>query len=402
MRLRPALTLLCAIVLAMALPATPALADYSDVPPDHWAYDAVQYLAVDHSYMDDYGSDEFKPDTKELRKYLARTLVEIWAPDEPIDPTITFSDLPVDDEFYPYANVVVKLGWIGKAKDGGFNPDGKMKSRKFDRAVILALGLKDPMADLNAIQQADGTEYHTPKFFGAMQLARWLDLHYDHDDESEDIQKTTKVARDEAAWTIWQAATISQWRLDDADMFLDITLPDVDATIEAVTQYTIDELGPPYVWAGEWDKASPPGYCCGDQPVGGFDCSGWVWWVLKKDESNYDAAQFHPDYNGWHLAERVSSDMAEQTDDHLTYGQLDPGNLMFFASNGGNQADDVDHVGIYLGDGWMSHSTGGGPQIEWVGDGWWYDNFVWGRKLKTNASPQGAVDVTAGERPVGP
>ena len=54
--------------------------------------------------------------------------------------------------------------------------------------------------------------------------------------------------------------------------------------------------------------------------------------------------------------------MAAQAPKHLTYGELDPGNLMFFASNGGNQADDVDHVGIYLGDGWMFHSTGGAYQ----------------------------------------
>jgi hypothetical protein len=61
---------------------------------------------------------------------------------------------------------------------------------------------------------------------------------------------------------------------------------------------------------------------------------------------------------------------------------------MFFAGNGGNGWDDVDHVGIYLGENWMIHSTGGGPQLEWVADGWYYDNFVWGRQLSLSAGPR--------------
>jgi hypothetical protein len=56
----------------------------------------------------------------------------------------------------------------------------------------------------------------------------------------------------------------------------------------------------------------------------------------------------------------------------------------------------------------MFHSTGGGPFIEWVGDGWYYDNFVWGRKLLRdgNAGPRlpqrPRADLLAGEAPVTP
>jgi cell wall-associated NlpC family hydrolase len=268
------------------------------------------------------------------------------------------------------------------------------------------MGLKDVNDDLNDIHQVDGTAYDVPKNFGAMQLARWLDLHYDHDDESEDIGKNTKVPRDEVAWSVYQAVTISSWKLDGTSIFTDITLPDVDATQESVTQYMIDQIGPPYIWAGEWDSASPKNYCCGYQPRGGYDCSGWVWWTLKKDEDNYDAAQFHPGYNGWHLQERSSYDMAGATVTQLAYDELQPGDLMFFASNGGNTADDVDHVGVYLGDGWMFHSTGGGPQIEWVGDGYWQDTFVWGRDLASEKGmperPADPASLLEGEAPVGP
>jgi len=43
----------------------------------------------------------------------------------------------------------------------------------------------------------------------------------------------------------------------------------------------------------------------------------------------------------------------------------------------------IDHVGLYLGNGWMIHSSGGrdGVTISWAGDGWWHDHFVWGRRV---------------------
>jgi cell wall-associated NlpC family hydrolase len=79
------------------------------------------------------------------------------------------------------------------------------------------------------------------------------------------------------------------------------------------------------------------------------------------------------------------------TSKHLTWSQLKPGNLMFQASNGGNSWSDVDHVALWLGNGWIIHSTDGGPQLEWAGDGWYKDNFVYGRGLKKASTAQGSV-----------
>jgi len=70
--------------------------------------------------MADYGPDTFRPTTKESRGFLARTLVTVYAPDEPTNPSIHLPDLPSDHPLYPYANVAVKLGWIPTYSNGKF------------------------------------------------------------------------------------------------------------------------------------------------------------------------------------------------------------------------------------------------------------------------------------------
>jgi cell wall-associated NlpC family hydrolase len=392
-----------AVLVGLLIPARAAFA-FTDVPTTYWDYDAITYVASTHTWMQDFGTGQFQPATKETRKLMARTLVAVYAPTEPIDPTIVFTDLPSTDPFYPSANVAVKLGWMDILGGNTFGPDKNVQSAGLDKSLIRAMGLWDAIDGLTAIHEVDGTPYTTKANFGEKQLARWLGLHYNHDEEGLDLQASSYVPRDEMAYTLWIATTLSQYELDSTSIFDDITLASATTTQHEFTQYMLDEVGYPYIWGGEWNKASPPGYCCGDQPQGGMDCSGWVWWTLKKNEDNYNGAQFHTAYGGWHLAERVSSDMAAATITHIAYADLVPGNLMFFASNGGNNASDVDHVGIYLGNGWMSHSTDGGPQLELVSSGWYYDNYVWGRKLKTkgNAAPASPVDVTAGEPVVGP
>jgi hypothetical protein len=394
--------LIAAVTVATLVPARAAFA-FSDVPKDYWDYDAIQYVASTHTWMQDYGTGTFQPATKENREQLAKAAVLAFAPTEPIDPTITFPDLPTTDPFYPYANVAVKLGWIEVYKTKKYAPLDPVKLSLLDRALVLALGLTDEVAGLANIHADDGTVYTVEERFPHMQLARWLGLHYNHDDETLDLQKNQYIPRDEMAYSLWMASTMDSWKLDDAAMFDDITLATPTTAQKSLTQFALNYVGPPYIWAGEWYMATGGNYCCGVQPQGGYDCSGFVWWVLKKNEDGYNAAQFHPDYKGWVLHERSSYQMAEFAPTQIKFKDLLPGNLMFFASNGGSTWSDVDHVGIFLGNNWMIHSTDGGPQIEWVGDGYYYDNYVFGRGLKSkDLGPAGVFDLTAGEPAIGP
>ena len=147
-RLFPRVGLALAITAAaVVLPAQAAFA-FSDVPSTYWDFTAIKYVATTHTWMQDYGTDLFQPTTKESRSFLARTLVEVYAPDEPIDPTITFTDLPTTDPFYPYANVAVKLGWMPAFPGNVWNGTAELRSSLFDQALIDAMGLDAPIAGL--------------------------------------------------------------------------------------------------------------------------------------------------------------------------------------------------------------------------------------------------------------
>jgi cell wall-associated NlpC family hydrolase len=64
---------------------------------------------------------------------------------------------------------------------------------------------------------------------------------------------------------------------------------------------------------------------------------------------------------------------------------------MFFSSNGGKTYADVNHVGIYLGNGWMANSVSSvdGVALDWAGTAtsnatsptYWFKNYVWGRRI---------------------
>jgi len=381
MRLSARLTLLFTVFsLVILVPAQAALA-FSDVPRSYWDMPQIRFVAITHTWMQDYGRTLFKPRSIETRSFLARTLVTVYAPNESIDPSIHFPDLPDNDPFYRYANVAVKLGWMHPYAQGKWAGNAPVRTFAFDKAIILAMGtLAKPVAGLASIHQANGTPYKVSDTFPHEQLARWLGLHYDHGDDSLDLQSRTRMKRDEVAYSLWAALNLPSWQIDNAQKFDNVKLPVASSIVQRITSYALNQVGYPYIWSGEWNAVSPPGYCCGYQPQGGFDCSGFVWWVLKKNEGGYNAAQFRT-YRGWPLPQRSSYEIAEFTRTKLTWAQLKPGNVMTFSSNGSKRWQDVTHVGIYLGNGWMMHSTDGGPQLQWVGDGYYRDNFVWGRAL---------------------
>ncbi len=144
-------------------------------------------------------------------------------------------------------------------------------------------------------------------------------------------------------------------------------------------------VGTPYVWGGEWPEVTPGGYPYGEQSHGGFDCSGFSWFVLRAAAPGWDPVG-RP-YKGWKLPERSSSEMAGaiKKKERLKFKELEPGDLVFFAPSGKDaSASSVYHAGIYLGKGWMVHSSGSraGISLGEIGPGsWWHSQLAWGRRV---------------------
>lgn len=165
---------LLALLLALAVPAlVPARAlgasiTWSDVPTGFWARAAITFVGATHDWMRDYaanadGAYPFHPGRLESRALLARSVVRAIAPDEPMDPSIEFPDLPSDDPSYPYADVAVKLGWMATDGGGNFRPKDPVTTRMVHRALVLAVGLGDLAAGLDALHSRDGTSFTRSK-----------------------------------------------------------------------------------------------------------------------------------------------------------------------------------------------------------------------------------------------
>jgi hypothetical protein len=357
---------------------------WSDVPGTYWARGAIDYVGETYRWMRDYapledGTVPFKPDRLETRKLLARAVVKAFAPSTEVDPRITFDDLASDSPYYPFANVAVQKGWMRRTNHGSsFSPGTPVTTRNVHRVLVLALGLKQAAAGLDRIHTRSGYHFDTANNFGTLLIGMRLGLRYNHSDESLDVGPDTPLSRAEVAWSLYQAATLSSWEIDDMAAYEDIELPNMGPGKLAFVQWGIDYVGYPYVWGGEWNKPSPKSYPFGYQPVGGFDCSGLTWWIMKKTGNGWDNQPPRP-YAGWSLGQRTSADMA--TVGHVRYDALSVGDLMFYDGDGDGR---VDHVDTYVGSGWSLDSGGSnaGVTITFTGPGSWYDeHFVHGRTI---------------------
>ncbi|HEV3474095.1 MAG TPA: NlpC/P60 family protein [Actinomycetota bacterium] len=368
------------LVPAALAPAGPARPVFADVPADHWAAAAIKAVAADRDWLRDHGDSTFRPEDPLLRRHLARAVIRAFAPSERPGPR--FSDLKRSDPFFPSASAAVRLGWMRKAGKR-FRPDDQVTTGELDQTLTRALGLTEEIHGLNSIRTADGKPLAHPQDLGERVLAHQLGLHYNHPTSAEarELVPGGGVLRADGAYALWKA-TAARSKSASLARYRRVVLPRLTPARRTLVEFALSFAGYPYVWAGEWHTATPPGYCCGAQPRGGFDCSGYAWWVLRAASEGWDNSAVRP-YAGWALPERSSREMARATTTRLPFEQSRPADLMFFSTRGGTQWKDVDHAGIYLGNGWMIHSAGGvdGVSVDSVKSGWYRDRFLWSRRL---------------------
>src|SRR5207249_325603 len=162
------------------------------------------YVATTHDWMRDYGTDTFKPETVETKQRWARALHKAFAPSGVVDPTLSFPDVPTTNPYYPDVNIVVKNGWMAKRADGTFAPANPMSTTMVHSSLVAALGLSQELAGLQNLHLDDGTTLTVDPRFAANTLGIVLGLRYNHGTESEDVEPTMALHRDEAAWSLYK------------------------------------------------------------------------------------------------------------------------------------------------------------------------------------------------------
>jgi len=349
-----------------------------------WARAAINLVGGTNTWMRDFpanadGTYPFRPRALETRRYFARAVASAFAPDAVVDSSITFADLDPTDPFYRWANIAIDQGWMRRTTDGRFLPDMPVTMTTVHRVLVRALGMASTAKELDRLHTNDGVKFSTPANFGTTLLGMRLGLRYNSSDEGQDVGPTSRLNRAQVAYSLAKASTLAPGDVTwIADQYDGIVLPKMGPSRLDIVRWGIRFVGYPYVWGGEWGLGSPEPIGLGGQPVAGFDCSGWTWWALRANDGGVWKVSPPRPYGGWTLPQRTSADMARFG--ALKYGDLHPGDLMFYDGNGDHT---VDHVDVYVGNGYAldSSNTPGGVTIMWVGDGWYREHFVHGRRV---------------------
>ena len=276
---------------------------------------------------------------------------------------------------------------MGKAFGGGYSRTrGKVTAGEVSAALVNKLGFGSLARSLGNVRSPDGWSPQVGKQFGSEIVARELGLRHDHSTSNESLEARAgdPMIQADVAWAVWQAKTSpDDWAAQALSSF---HLSNYSAERRKVVRFALSLVGTPYVWGGEWNARTPSGYPYGAQSAGGMDCSGFVWFVLQRKSSSYSPPG--RDYSGWSIGQRTSADMAKAAPRKLRLRDMKAGDVAFFAPNGrDSKASAVYHAGIYLGDGWMIHSSGSraGVSLANIGRGaWWNGQLAWGRRIISN------------------
>ena len=254
------------------------------------------------------------------------------------------------------------------------NPTAAVTVAQLDARLVRSLQLSEAATAFTDGALAAGLA--VPSRFGTESVARLLGLRTDHPLKQDNLEllPSDPVSRAETAYSVAKILRFKGWEqqyaLDAASTF---TLPQLSFWQKRVLNTAVKFIGFPYVWGGTSELPETP---FGVSAPGGFDCSGFVWRVYK--------LQAYP--GGAALAATIKGRTTYQMSGEvpktrrITFAKLSPGDVLFFGPNGPrSQSSSIGHAGIYLGAGWMIHSSGQGVAVSPL-TGWYRQQFAWGRR----------------------
>ena len=282
--------------------------------------------------------------------------VQVFRPDDPL----TASELAV---------VVASLGGAISVED----PDAPVTIRELDARLVTLAGLRPAARTIREAAVSAGITVRP--WLGTEAVARMLGLRINHlrDEDKLELQVSDPATRAEAAYSIAKYLQLDPADLEtvraSADAF---TFPGLTDWQRLVLARALRFVGSPYVFAGTSER---PQQLFGSILPGGFDCSGFVWRVFKLQPFAGAPALSRV------LVGRTSYAMSGEVprSERLSRDELEPGDVVFFGSRGTrSKPSEVGHTGIYVGNGWMVHSSRYGTTLTPM-MGWYETTFAWGR-----------------------
>ena len=399
-------TLSAATLLALASPVMAK--SYTDVPQSHWAYASISSVTnrtvAGHRLLDDYKT-LFRPERAITRELLARSIVLASGHyGESITP-LAIADVPKGYRYYSVIQMAVHLGYMGVDKGGNFRPTEKVAAAAAETVMVRWLKDRYSSYDWSLLgtlapsrwQPNAGWKTSAPSYLPAIVASRQLMLRYNHP-LSADAHETIPgepIDRAEVAYMFHRAYKVaSEWQLSGLGGFKTISFPPLSDRQKQIARFSLKYIGYPYVWAGEYPAKDSP---YGAQASGGFDCSGFVFYVMR----------MHFGYTGITLNQRGASDMAAAAKPRITRSQLKSGDLIFFGPKGpSSTVGSIYHAALYLGRGWFIHSTGSSDGVTLASlnnSSYWKAAFAWGRRVLKPAElvvPNPSPSPTSSQAPV--
>ena len=269
------------------------------------------------------------------------------------------------------ASALSSLGAEAAVADDPFRP---VTVRELDAQLVTIVGLRPQARELRLGAEFAGL---MPRpWLGTETVARMLGLRINHlqAEDARELQVSQPVTRAEAAYSIARVLTIQQYELDGVRLALDtFTFEPLSVWQQNVLRRALRLVGSPYVWAGTSERPQP---LFGRKLPGGFDCSGFVWRVYKL-EPFAGAPALSTVLKG-----RTTYDMSAEVprSARVARANLQPGDVVFFGANGPrSKPSEVGHMSIYVGSGWMVHSSDRGTTLTPM-TGWYETRFAWARR----------------------
>jgi NlpC/P60 family/S-layer homology domain len=259
-------------------------------------------------------------------------------------------------------------------------PNRLVTVRELDAKLVAAAGMRQEALGLKQAMAYAGVTPGT--WFGTESVARLLGFRINHpkDQEHLELQLNQPATRAEAAYSIARLLDLDLEEIVELrETVASFALPAMTPVQRTLIGRAARFVGAPYVWAGTSERKQR---LAGRMQPGGFDCSGFVWRVYKL-EPTAGARTLAAMLKGRTTYE-MSAEIAKKA--RIPLARLQPADIVFFGDRGTrSKPSEVGHMGIYVGNGWMLHSSDRGTTLIPM-TGWYETRFAWGRNVLVETS----------------